>query len=222
MSEQIDSYLLSVGLALSRQQIDVNRAAQMLSAPDIIDHVDGSNIQQLIRLSLMTAQMDPGSAMLAEVGVLLSIIKPGLDIDFGLQVGVANAQSCAVFAMFSITFEQGNLPAALATIGSMIPSLKAANDLKGLLEVYCWMGIIRDEAKHYAEAAESFSAAISLIDDPATADMLLDNSALDMVRADNRNVFQFPMLRFLQLPQSTDVATALRDLLNAVESKRRQ
>lgn len=109
MSEQLDSYLLSVGMALSRKQIDVDRAMQLLSAPEIIDHIDGSNVQQLIRVSLMSSLMETDSsdsAMIAEVGVLLSMIKPELEIDFGLQTGVSNAQSCVLFAMHSITFQR--------------------------------------------------------------------------------------------------------------------
>jgi hypothetical protein len=222
VSEQLDSYLMSIGLALSRKQIDVDRAVQMLSAPEIIEHVDGSNVQQLIRLSLMTMRMDPGSAMMAEVGALLGNIKPELEIDFGLQVGVANAQSCALFAMFSITFERGNLAAALAILNAMIPSLKAANDRKGLFEALCWVGVLQDDAEHHENAADAFSAALGFLDDPETADALLDNSALDMVRMDNQNVFSFPTLPFIQLTKSADVAKALRDLLSTLEAKRRR
>lgn len=221
MSQHLDSHLMSVGLALSRKQIDIDGAMQMLSAPGIIDQVDGSNVQQLIRLSLMTAQMDSGSATIAEVGVLLSILKPKLEIDFGLQVGVANAQSCALFAMHSIALQQGNLSASFAILQNMIPSLKNANDRKGLLEVLCWLGVLHEQVGDYANAGNSLSAAVGLLDDPETVDALLDNSAIDMVRADNKNVFSFPMLKFFQTTRSADLATALREFLNTVEAKRR-
>jgi|SRR5262249_37983851 len=224
MSEQLDSYLLSVGMALSRKQIDVDRAMQLLSAPEIIDHIDGSNVQQLIRVSLMSSLMETDSsdsAMIAEVGVLLSMIKPELEIDFGLQTGVSNAQSCVLFAMHSITFQRGNLAASLTILKNMILSLKAANDRKGLLEVLCWLGILHGYTEDYANAVSGFSAALALLNEPETIDALQDNSALDMVRADNSNVFSFPKLQFLESTRSTDVAMAIRALLNAAEAKRR-
>jgi tetratricopeptide (TPR) repeat protein len=220
MSEQLDSYLMSIGFALSRKEVEVDGAMQMLSAPEIINRVNGSNVQQLIRLSIMTMRFDESAPMIAEVGVLLTIIKPELEIDFGLSIGVASAQSCALFAMHTITLELGNIPAALATLQNMISSLRIANDRKGLLEVLCRLGVMYDDLGDYPNAAGALSAAIALLDDPETADTLLDNSAQDMVRADNQNVFSFPMLRILQLPQSTEMAAALRDLLRAVEAKR--
>jgi hypothetical protein len=223
MSEQLDSYLLSIGMALSRKQIDVDRAMQLLSASEIIDHVDGSTIQQLIRVSLISSRMfensDSDSIMIAEVGVLLSMIKPELEINFGLQMGVSNAQSCALFAMHCIAFQRGNLAASLGILKTMIPLLKAANDRKGLLEVLCWLGILHGDTEDYANAVSGFSAALALLNEPETIDALQDNSALDMVRADNKNVFSFPELAFLASTQGTDVSIAIQDLLNDAEAK---
>ncbi|WP_456622612.1 hypothetical protein [Bradyrhizobium sp. P5_C12] len=223
MSEQFDSYLVSIGMALSRKEIDVARATEMLSAPEVIDNIDGSNVQQLIRLSLMTSMMDKGSEslMLAEVGVLLGMIKPELEIDFGLQVGVSNAQSCALFAMYSISFQRGNLPASLAILEGMIPSLNAAGDRKGLLEVLCWLGILQTDTEQFGEAVSNLSAGLALLNEPETIDALEDNSALDMVRSDNKNVFSFPRLRFLETPEGASVEAAIRDLLRAGEQKHR-
>jgi hypothetical protein len=221
MSQDLDSYLMSIGVALSRKQIDVTGAMKMLSTPEIVDNVDGTNIQQLIRLSLKTAQIDPHSSMIAEVGVMLTIAKPGIEIDFGLQVGVANAQTCALFAMFSIVFQQRNASGALVILHKMISSLRAANDKKGLLEVLCWIGVLHDNVEDYTNATKAFSAAIGLLEDPETAAALPDSSALDMVRADNRNVFSFPILRCLEPMRSPEVATALRELLSAAEAQRR-
>jgi hypothetical protein len=225
MSEQLDSYLLSIGKALSRKQIDVDRAMQLLSASEIIDHIDGSNIQQLIRVSLMWSRVeknsDSDSITIAEVGVLLSMIKRDLEIDFGLETGIANAQSCTLFAMHSIALERGNLAASLAILKNMISSLKTANDRKGLLEVLCWLGVLHGDIEDYANAVSGFSAALALLNEPETIDALQDNSALDMVRADNKNVFSFPKLSILESTQGADVSMAIRDLLNDAEAKHR-
>ena len=226
MSEELDSYLLSLGMALARQQLDVERVMRLLSSPEIVQRADGSNVQQLIRLSLMTASTALSeaqeSAMVAEVGVLLSMAKPGLEIDFGLRVGVASAQSCALFAMFSVVFEQGNLPGAVAILERMLPSLKAADDRKGLLEVLCWLAVLLDGAEDYVNAADALSLAIGLLDDSETADALLDNSALDMVREDCRNVFSFPMLSFLGPDQAPEIGTVLKNLHDEIEAKSHQ
>lgn len=221
MSEQLDTYLMSVGMALARQEFDVDRAIQLLSAPEIIDRVDGSNVQQLIRLALMTSRMGTGSEsyMIAEVGVLLSMIKPDLEVDFGIHVGVSNAQSCALFAMHCVVYQQGNLAISLAILEKMTPSLVAASDRKGLLEVLCWLGILHGSAGDHAKAVGAFSAALLLLDEPEMINDLQDNSALDMVRADNMNVFSFPALKIFQSTQSSDIAVTIRELRDAALSK---
>src|SRR5262249_15569507 len=104
---------------------------------------------------------------------------------------------------------------------NMILSLKAANDRKGLLEVLCWLGILHGYTEDYANAVSGFSAALALLNEPETIDALQDKITLDIDHADNSNVCSFPILQLLESIRSTDVAMAIRALLNAAEAKRR-
>jgi hypothetical protein len=219
MSEEFDSYLAAIGFRLAKKEIDIDRAMQMLSDPKVVSHLDGSNVQQLIRVSLMMSRVDPDSIMLAEVGSLICIIKPDLEIDFGLQVGVANAQSCALFAMHSIALQRGLLEAALVTLQHM---LKTISDVKGRLEVLCWLGVLHQDANEHQKAAGAFLLALEFLLDPEVEDALTDNSALDMVRMDNQNIFSFPTLSFFSSGRAADITTSIRDLLGASMEKGRQ
>jgi hypothetical protein len=222
MSERFDSYLASVGIALSKGQIDLDRANAMLSVPEVINEIDGSNIQQLIRVSLMMSAMgeEQPSFMTAEVGLLLSMIRPELEIDFGLATGVSTAQSCSLFAMHCIALRTRNIPLSLSVLEPLTSSLNAAKDWNGLLEAMCWQGVLSMDIGDFARAADHFSIALAFLGEPQTIDALQDNSALDMVRADNINVFSFPRLEFLQSGRPSEIEKEIRALLSASEARR--
>jgi hypothetical protein len=100
----------------------------------------------------------------------------------------------------------------------MIPLLNAAEDKKGLLEVACWMGILNTHINAFSDAVDALTAAVGLCDDPSIAEFLPDNSALDMVREDNKNVFSFPTLKYLH-SNPAEIAANIRELLSIVQAE---
>jgi tetratricopeptide (TPR) repeat protein len=148
----------------------------------------------------------------AMVAYLVSRNLEEVDINYGLEVGIGNAVVCSLFALATLLTRMERYSDAVLSLEEMLPLLKGDGDLKGYLEALTHLGQAEFQIQRYADAARHFQQSLTTFNNFPNADNVLsERSSQDMVRIDNRNVFDFGVPSIVELADNQLISFLLND-----------
>ena len=193
MSGELDQYFLTQAVALANGE-DLGTIVERMESSGVFDRTNGEDVKIQLRGALMGHAMfggrtgSSGALIAREIARHLAV----RDIDFTLAIGVADALVCADYAVATLLELEGDPVDAVPFVRELVDTARTTEDSPTLLEGLEHFGRLELELGRPDAAFERYAEAsgwLSLFEE--SEDALADLSSQAMLRADNRNVFDF-------------------------------
>jgi tetratricopeptide (TPR) repeat protein len=206
--EARDALYVSLAVALSKGDLDLNAIQMRLDDADLKHSMQAEDVKMQLRSSFLTSLMFPDDSGVSNAIVAREIALrcQNREIFYGMELGSADAVAAADYVVAILFLRKGSTQHAVHFLAELAHIAAEDDDVKGAIEALAGIGAIDFNLESYSDAAKYYKKAIEAVAQlPSDDDLAITFSTQDMVRNDNKNVFDFDSDRFLPATYDTSL-----------------